>query len=216
MTDWFYAVDGVQHGPASEDAVRTALAEKRVGPDDLVWTDGMPEWIPARRVVALTGGSEAPFFSVGIVKFVLMNLATLTLYQIYWFYKHWWAIRRRTGEELWPLARAIFAVFFFHAMQVEVEAYASSKSVPVARQKVGLTVLFFLLQIAWRLPDPFWLIGFATIVPLALAQHQVNRLHAVAVPFADGNRRIRGWNWLAIVLGLPFLAMALVGTFMGK
>jgi hypothetical protein len=35
-----------------------------------------------------------------------------------------------------------------------------------------------------------------------------------AAPLADRNGRIRGWNWLAVLLGIPLFVLALIGTFM--
>lgn len=42
---WYYSVAGEQHGPVSVLAIRRLLNEKIIGPSDLVWKNGMEEWI---------------------------------------------------------------------------------------------------------------------------------------------------------------------------
>lgn len=54
---WFYACDGAQKGPVSFEQLNTLLHSGSLSPDDLVWTDGMSEWMPARTVRGLGSGS---------------------------------------------------------------------------------------------------------------------------------------------------------------
>ncbi|MDE0837855.1 MAG: DUF4339 domain-containing protein [Kiritimatiellae bacterium] len=39
--DWYYVIDGTQHGPVSKDALRGLLVGATLTPDDLVWTASM-------------------------------------------------------------------------------------------------------------------------------------------------------------------------------
>ncbi len=52
-TDWYCAPGGQQQGPYSETQLRSLIAGGTVGPDTLVWTDGMADWQPARAVAGL-------------------------------------------------------------------------------------------------------------------------------------------------------------------
>jgi hypothetical protein len=45
--DWYYADNGQQLGPVSTFALRDMLANGTVKPGDLVWRDGMSNWVPA-------------------------------------------------------------------------------------------------------------------------------------------------------------------------
>jgi uncharacterized RDD family membrane protein YckC len=47
---WFYAVGGRQQGPVSTEQLMALLASGQLSPGDLVWTEGMPEWLPAASV----------------------------------------------------------------------------------------------------------------------------------------------------------------------
>ena len=48
--DWYYAINNQQHGPVSEAELRDLADRGRLGPRDLVWKDGMAEWVPASTV----------------------------------------------------------------------------------------------------------------------------------------------------------------------
>ncbi len=50
MSQWFHAQDGRQNGPVSEEELRHLVSSGTVGPDDLVWCDGMSEWVPVKTL----------------------------------------------------------------------------------------------------------------------------------------------------------------------
>ena len=45
---WYYTIDRKKLGPVSLDHLRSLAAADELRPTDLVWTDGMPGWIPAK------------------------------------------------------------------------------------------------------------------------------------------------------------------------
>jgi hypothetical protein len=51
---WYHLQGTDQHGPIGLDAIRDLVIDGTVGPDTYVWADGMPDWLPAREVPALT------------------------------------------------------------------------------------------------------------------------------------------------------------------
>jgi GYF domain 2 len=50
--DWFYSVGDSRQGPVTEDALKQLVTEGRLQPTDLVWKDGMADWVEARTVPA--------------------------------------------------------------------------------------------------------------------------------------------------------------------
>jgi hypothetical protein len=56
MADWYYSKGGQQSGPVSVDQLRQMVASGQVGPQDLVWRDGMANWLPASTVPEVGGG----------------------------------------------------------------------------------------------------------------------------------------------------------------
>jgi Interferon-induced transmembrane protein/GYF domain 2 len=53
MSTWFYAKGSQTHGPVSEGDFRNLISLGTVGPDDLVWKEGMSAWQPASAVPGL-------------------------------------------------------------------------------------------------------------------------------------------------------------------
>lgn len=50
MSQWYYAKNGQQQGPVSEEQLRQMLGSGELLGTDLVWRDGMNQWEPAGRV----------------------------------------------------------------------------------------------------------------------------------------------------------------------
>jgi hypothetical protein len=51
---WYHLQGEDQHGPITLDEIRRLVVDGQVAPDTFVWADGMPDWLPARQVPALT------------------------------------------------------------------------------------------------------------------------------------------------------------------
>jgi hypothetical protein len=66
-------------------------------------------------------GTGSRFYVVAPRKFLILFLGTLGLYLLYWMYAQWASYRRATKGSEWPVARAIFAVFFVHALFAEID-----------------------------------------------------------------------------------------------
>lgn len=58
MTErWFYARDGRRQGPVPRERLVDMAREGWLTPEDLVWSEGLTEWIPARSCDWLWGGT---------------------------------------------------------------------------------------------------------------------------------------------------------------
>src|SRR5262245_56462503 len=57
---WFYASEGQQKGPLAEGQFRNLIARGAVGPDTLVWTEGMAGWEKAGEIPGLLSGASSP------------------------------------------------------------------------------------------------------------------------------------------------------------
>jgi hypothetical protein len=55
---WYHLEGADQHGPLPLADIRERVLDGTVGPDTYVWADGMPEWMPARQVPAVTPPAE--------------------------------------------------------------------------------------------------------------------------------------------------------------
>ena len=55
---WYHLQGEQQHGPTDLQTVRQLVLDGTIEPDTYVWADGMPDWLPAREVPALTPPDE--------------------------------------------------------------------------------------------------------------------------------------------------------------
>ena len=56
-----------------------------------------------------------------------MSIATAGIYYVYWGFRHYQTLRMKSGESLWPIARAIFMIFFYHDLYRRFAAQAASR-----------------------------------------------------------------------------------------
>ena len=57
---WHATQNGTQQGPLSDEALRQWAAEGRLRPTDLVWREGMPQWVPAGGIPGLIPAQLPP------------------------------------------------------------------------------------------------------------------------------------------------------------
>jgi hypothetical protein len=56
---WFYGQNNQQHGPVSAERLRQLTGTGQVQPTDLVWKEGLADWVEARTVPELTAAALA-------------------------------------------------------------------------------------------------------------------------------------------------------------
>lgn len=157
--------------------------------------------------------SDSVFFTTSIRKLVILFVATHGLYAVYWFYKQWATIRESLSQNVWPIPRAIFYVFFTHSLFREFASHevGDGNTAPEAlRNQAWLLVLFALVSYGcdravqgtedYGIID---LVGYLTllgvVVPLVNAQRVANAKSRD--PNGQTNARFTLWNWLFVVIG---------------
>ncbi len=153
------------------------------------------------------------YFPVSTTKLVVMSLCTLSLYQIYWFYKNWWHVKEREPSTIRPALRSLFAIFFCYSLFSKVRKTASENSINVYVPAGNLATLWILSALLSGLPDPYWLIGFLAIFLLVPVQIATNQINARMAPIHDRNERFSAGNIATVVIGGLFLIAAVFAAF---
>lgn len=174
---------------------------------------------------------EPLFYVVSPRKFTILFLTTLGGYQLYWFYKNWRCFKNRMlgtseyGATIWPVPRALFSIFFIHALFREVKQHASGNAVVAAwRQSGHATVLVILIlasnvlsRLGNHFDDNFWINAASLIVLIPMlftmrgAQDMINA--ACDDPAGAANAELTGANYVWIILGVIFWLAVLLGLF---
>jgi hypothetical protein len=169
---------------------------------------------PPKAVVAdeaSINDTQLHFFSVSILKLIVMSVCTLGLYQVYWFYKHWVLIKERSEPHITPWARALFGIFWCYSCfnfirnderQVDIEP-----TLPAGFLAFG----WIALELASRLPGPYYLCSLLAPILLIPVQVHVNQINALTAPDHDRNARFSAWNWLAVVVAGVFIGLIMLG-----
>lgn len=58
--EWYYASNGQQQGPVSQEQLVDLFSKGEVKSSDLVWNESMTDWIPFGNVPALSSSGSAP------------------------------------------------------------------------------------------------------------------------------------------------------------
>jgi hypothetical protein len=162
-------------------------------------------------VVSLESAPQVFFFAVSPLKLVVLSVCTLGLYQIYWFYKHWVLIKQRSEPLVIPWARAFFGFFWCYSCFEFIRNDERAINIEPTLLAGPLAIGWIVVSLAWRLPEPYFLMGFLAPLLLVPAQRHVNRINALVAPQHDGNSRFSGWNWLAVAVGGIFLGLMILG-----
>lgn len=53
--DWYYSENGQQKGPLSEGDLKALISSGKVMANDLIWREGMADWLPVAQVPEFSG-----------------------------------------------------------------------------------------------------------------------------------------------------------------
>ena len=150
--------------------------------------------------------------AMSVHKLVLMSVCTFGVYEIFWFYRNWSRVRER-GRSVSPFWRSFFAPIWGYSFFEEVEDQAlAARMGSVGWSPLALGLLFFLLSALWRLPDPWWLVTYLSVLTLVPVQGTINELAARRGVRPDSS--FEGKHIAVIVVGGILLLLVLVGLFL--
>jgi hypothetical protein len=169
--------------------------------------------------------SQQPLYVVSTKKFWIMMVTTLGLYSVYWFYRNWKQYKLAVRDDVWPIPRAIFNIFFTHSLCrfVSDRIRRDGISYDWSPGAIATTYVVFVLieRVADRMnrgPNPEVLLDIAGIVALFAAVLMLWRIQlAINVACHDGrgesNDHLSAANYAWMAVGLVLVALFIVGTF---
>lgn len=154
------------------------------------------------------------FFTVSTLKFTVMSFCTLGLYELYWFYKNWVHIKKQTGKSMMPFWRAFFAPLWAYSCFKYIKDSAAKNGVEESLSIVLLTIVYFIVQALWRLPDPYWLLSFFSFLFVLPANTVALSINKQLNPEFVNNSRFSAWNWVGVIFGGLLFLLSIIGTFL--
>lgn len=157
---------------------------------------------------------EPPYFAVSLRKLTVMSLCSLGYYRLYWLYRNWMQIRANGEPLISPARRTVLDVVYLYACFSRIDRRARSIGVsPTYSAGILTTGLIAVALLSW-LPAPYSVVGVLDFVFLLPVQACANRINQAVAPGHAPNARIRGWDWLVVVLGGLTVLGALIVAFL--
>ena len=168
-------------------------------------------------IVDASAGAE--LYVVAPRKFLLLMVGTLGVYSVYWFYRNWSQLRGKRGSYQ-PVLRAIFAIFFTHALFREIEAILARKQIVhrwSPRQLASIFVAASVMdRIVTRMDGLFFsLVSLALLVPTTLSLLQAQKAINAAEedPSGSANSALTIGNIVWLIVGLGLWTLVGVGLY---
>jgi hypothetical protein len=156
---------------------------------------------------------ELPFYCVSPAKLAILSLASLGLYELFWFYKNWKMVEARSDQNISPFWRALFSPIFCYYFATTTNSAAESLNI-TQRIRPGIIATAYIgLILLQRLPDPYWLICFLSFVPLIPITRQIHTIHTTIRPGFESTVGWGRWSFATVAVCGPIAALAALATF---
>lgn len=161
-----------------------------------------------------TNGGESTYIQKQpLWHFVVLCFLGLGFYEIYWFYKAWKYIKERDNLKISPFWRAIFAGIFIYSLSKKVLTLAQEKGYRGRYYPVLITIMYIFIAATFRLPDPYWIIGFFAFIPILPVFKALKYFWQQEQPEIVNRKRFFGAEIVVIVVGGIITVLAIIGTF---
>ena len=106
--------------------------------------------------------------------FCLLNILSLGLYQLFWFYKHWNFIRENKDSNILPVWRSLLTLFFGYPLFRKFYRLAVEKGFN-RKTPIGLIfILYIALTLAGELSEYLWILPLFSFIPLIPILNMMN------------------------------------------
>ena len=151
---------------------------------------------------------------LSVWKFVLLSVASLCIYPLWWMYKSWRFIKYKENLDIMPVWRVIFAIFYIIALFGNIKYYATTLGYKKDYNSGLMLVFIIACNFLGRLPDPYWILALtscAFYIPALQAQNfALEHDEEILVTKRDGftNKQV-----VILVVGGIWWALILIGLF---
>lgn len=91
------------------------------------------------------------FFVISRKRLFLLSFLTFGVYQFYWFYKNWSAVKKAENSNIFPFARAFFCIFYCYSLFKKISESAKSRGYNGFRLPGLLAIGYFVINVTGAL-----------------------------------------------------------------
>jgi len=169
------------------------------------------------------------FFPVSEGKLITLYIVSFGMYAVYWFYKNWQLQQPLMDKKISPTWRAIFSIFFTHALFKRIDQQAVHLDKKNRFSANILATLFVAAIIVSNILDRLTMgvgifdetsqnsiiiislaLFFLSIYPMVKVQATVNRINDDMLGYL--NHKYSFWNYILVVVGSLLWLLFALGT----
>ncbi|PIR85624.1 hypothetical protein COU14_03350 [Candidatus Kaiserbacteria bacterium CG10_big_fil_rev_8_21_14_0_10_44_10] len=167
---------------------------------------------------------KVEYFSISPTRLMLLSVITFNLYEIYWFYKNWYVVKKAENLNISPFWRAMFSVFYCYDLFRRIIGSAKDNAYPKILSAGWLAAAYIILLFVGngvsRVEDPngtyfIWTLVLLVLTPLTLIpiQQAINFNNEKVNPTHVQTNTFNGPEVVLIVVGVILFALTILGTF---
>ncbi|PIB44369.1 hypothetical protein AOA59_13540 [Pseudomonas sp. 2822-15] len=169
--------------------------------------------------------TSAEFYVISKTKLLVLSFLSFGLYTYIWSYKNWSLYKKAHQLDIWPLARAIFFIFFMHQLyrRAADRVARSGRKFDFDFEQwatvfVVVTVGARVFEVAAKRIDSWSVYQPLAILAIPLCAYILQQAQglinfAAEDPEGKSNARFNLWNYLVIVLGAVMWGLTLMGLW---
>ncbi|PCK08822.1 MAG: hypothetical protein COA42_07410 [Alteromonadaceae bacterium] len=108
---------------------------------------------PQSELSEIEKSEGTEFYVVSIKKFTILFMATFGIYAVYWFYRNWRQYKNKNGDNIWPVARGMFSIFFAHSLFERIDGSLEKRSLVYKWYPSSYASFYVIIVIAGRIVD---------------------------------------------------------------
>ena len=155
------------------------------------------------------------YFSVSPKKLVILSTVTFGIYQFYWFYKNWEAVKKNGNEKISPLWRTFFTPIYCYNLFKRI--FASSQEFGQKYKNIiQLTIVYLILMFfpiysnRVELMSILFLSKFYSVIALVTIQKAINFNNSkIDKDYVENDQFVTGEKTVFIIGGIFFIIYVL-------
>ncbi len=154
------------------------------------------------------------YFAISRKRLVLLSFFTLGIYETYWFYKNWSAVKKAENLNISPFGRTFFVIFYCYSLFKKVfkSAEINGYSNPYSPGWLATAYIAFPLLIEIGLnTNPYLaciIYSFLSVFPLLAVQTAINFNNKKIKGYSDLKKEFSCAEVIIVIIGLAFFSLA--------
>lgn len=160
--------------------------------------------------------AESHYYPIAAWKFISLSIITFGIYDAYWMYRNWKAIKGETEDAIGPILRGIFVIFWvfplFSVLRQEADSKPGKVKVPSlwVAVIVATAYLFFRFTSNYSEAFPYSLLFLVAPLLLLPIVNYIAKLNAASPEAGKFNTQWRVRHSITTVLFAPLLLFAVL------